>query len=152
LPNPFQHFAIRFQLFNIFQHCFSSVFQIYFIVVGSDQFQKAFFVQKCNSGAGSDQLLFLDDILWNMFSYGSSFFVFFLWLNFPRNGRPGWPIYNEKYTYLSFRCTTKRNIVVHTYAGCHLCQNHHLSCWHFSITTGFEMSIHDMANRGTPKQ
>jgi len=63
LPNPFQHFAIRFQLFNIFQHCFSSVFQIYFIVVGSDQFQKAFFVQKCNSGAGSDQLLFLDDIL-----------------------------------------------------------------------------------------
>ena len=37
--------------------------------------------------------------------------MFFLQLTFPRNGRPGWPIYNDKYTYLSFSCTTKRNIV-----------------------------------------
>ena len=37
LSNLFHHFSIGFpQLFNIFQHGFSSVFQIYFIIVNID--------------------------------------------------------------------------------------------------------------------
>ena len=60
---------------------------------------------------------------------------------FPRNGHPGWPIYKEKYTSLSFRCTTKRNIVVHTYAGCCQCQSHQFGWWQFSITKNWVWNV-----------
>ena len=75
LSNLFLHFSLGFQqLVNIFQYCFSSVFQICFIIVAIDfrqfflpfssaQFQQGFSIQKCTSGAGSDRLPFLDDIL-----------------------------------------------------------------------------------------
>jgi hypothetical protein len=55
-----------------------------------------------------------------------------------------WPIYNEKYTYLSVRCTTKKKrcctvvhisyIYIHISAGCCQFQSHQFGWWHLSIT------------------
>ena len=55
-------------------------------------------------------------------TYGSSFSI----INFSRNGRPGWAIYNEKHTYICRSGAPPQK-------------------------TGSEMSIQDMANRWTPK-
>ena len=126
--------------FNIM--CFN-VFHQFFIPFFSGTFQKAFSIQKCTSGAGFDRLPFFGRFCYTyctvrVFFYNyvfpeiSCFYFFF-------------PI-KEKYTYLSFRRTTKRNIVLHTYAGCCQYQSQQFG-WSMTWLTGGPPKIDDGQNK-----
>ena len=122
--------------------CFSSLFQIYFIIFSIDfrQFFLPFFFRNISKGVLYSKMHFWGwiwpaTLLWKILLYllyGSSLFYNQFFPEMIVQGDQ----FTTKSTHLSFRRTTKRNIVLHTsYVGCCQYQSQQFG-WSMTWLTG----------------